>query len=61
MQQRALARAITNPPSLFSSPHTHITGTIEFPKLGSLEEKLEDLRHEGIEIYCAKHGKIPAC
>ena len=34
--------------------------TLDFPKLGSLEEKYEDLRAEGIEIYCNKHGKVPA-
>ncbi len=34
--------------------------TMDFPRLGSLEEKNEDLRAEGIEIYCSKHGKVPA-
>ena len=34
--------------------------TMDFPKLGSLEEKYEDLRAEGIEVFCAKHGKTPA-
>jgi hypothetical protein len=30
--------------------------TIDHPKLGSLEEKLEDLRQEEIEHWCYKHG-----
>lgn len=30
--------------------------TLDHPKLGSIEEKMEDLRHEEIERWCAKHG-----
>lgn len=33
--------------------------TIDHPKLGSLEEKLEDLRQEEIEHWCDKHGTTP--
>ena len=34
--------------------------TLAKPKLGSLEEKLEDLRHELIEKWCKKRGLVPA-
>ncbi len=34
--------------------------TIDFPKLGTLEEKSEDLRQEGYELYCKKHGVTAA-
>ena len=32
--------------------------TLDKPKLGSIEEKLEDLRHELIEKWCKKRGHI---
>lgn len=31
--------------------------TLEHPKIGSLQEKLEDLRQEQIEHWCKKHNK----
>jgi len=31
--------------------------TIDYPKLGSIEEKVEDLRQEFTEAYCRKRGK----
>lgn len=31
--------------------------TMDHPKLGSVEEKLEDIRQENTEHWCAKHGK----
>jgi len=34
--------------------------TIDFPRLGSLEEKYEDLRQEQIEKFCKAHGKVAA-
>ena len=34
--------------------------TIDFPRLGSLEEKYEDLRQEQIEKFCNAHGKVAA-
>jgi Ca2+-binding EF-hand superfamily protein len=34
--------------------------TLAKPKLGSLEEKLEDLRHESIEKWCKKRGHVAA-
>ena len=34
--------------------------TIDFPKLGSLEEMCEDLRQEQIEKYCTAHGRKAA-
>jgi hypothetical protein len=33
--------------------------TLDHPKLGSNEEKLEDFRQSGIEYWCAKRGKVP--
>jgi hypothetical protein len=33
--------------------------TIDHPKLGSVEEKLEDLRQFSIEEWCARRGKVP--
>jgi len=34
--------------------------TIEFPKLGTIEEKIQDLRQEEYEVYCKKHGRTAA-
>lgn len=34
--------------------------TLAKPRLGSLEEKLEDLRHESIEKWCKKRGHVAA-
>lgn len=34
--------------------------TLDKPKLGSTEEKLEDLRYELIEKWCKKRGHVPA-
>lgn len=35
----------------------HVQSTLDHPKLGSVEEKMEDLRQEDLEKWCAKRGK----
>eukprot|EP01038_Epipyxis_sp_PR26KG_P013496 gene13496-18107_t len=32
--------------------------SIDHPKIGSIQEKMEDLRQESIEEWCMKHGKL---
>lgn len=46
---------------VFDASNDDKESSLDHPKLNSIEEKLEDLRHEDIEKWCVKHGRVAAC
>lgn len=57
VRQRVYDESINEP---ITEDNLPIESTIENPQIGSVEEKINDLRHEQIEKWCAKHGKVAA-
>jgi hypothetical protein len=63
IHRASLSNSLTKKHCLPVNSHSHaskLPSTLDHPRIGSLEEKYEDLRQCEIEKWCLSHGKQPA-